>query len=157
MPRLDLRSDQLAAITDFLASPPPVSAVTTAPIPSSTEHGGIAPVNSAVAATTEPKTRAQRLYRLLCSQCHGVLGNGRGLNARHLFIAPRNHRSPQEMSGLTRESIITAIRSGGGAVGKSTLMPAWGAVLSRSDIELLANYVLTLSTEGAAPKGSQPP
>ncbi|TSC33552.1 c-type cytochrome [Corallococcus sp. Z5C101001] len=148
MPRSDARSDQIAAIVDYLAQPP--AAAAQAPVVK-------AEAWVAVETVPEPKRRAQRLYRLLCTQCHGVRGDGRGINARHLFVAPRNHRSAQEMGMLTRDSIITAIRSGGSAVGKSSLMPAWGAVLDRPDIELLADYVMTLSGGAAPSRGDLQP
>ncbi|WP_223642380.1 cytochrome c [Corallococcus sp. EGB] len=136
MPRADARGDQIAAIVDYLVQP-------SSPAPTlSPEPPG---ARVAAEAVPEPKGRAARLYRLLCSQCHGVRGDGRGINARQLFVPPRNHRSKQEMEMLTREGVITAIRSGGSAVGKSSLMPAWGSVLDRPDIERLADYVMKLS------------
>ncbi|WP_163865750.1 cytochrome c [Myxococcus eversor] len=149
MPRTDARADQLAAIVQFLLRPREEAAT---PARATVE---VLPL-VAIAPVPKPKGRAEHLYRLLCSQCHGVLGNGRGINARSLFVAPRNHRSSQEMSGLTRDSVITAIRSGGSAVGKSTLMPPWGSVLGRADIELLAEHVLTLSGESASPGDRRP-
>lgn len=148
MPRVDMRSSQLAAIVEYLTQAVPSAA---AP-PSGT---GAAPV--AIAEVHEPRTRVERLYRMLCSQCHGVLGNGKGINARYLFVAPRKHSSSEEMGALTRDGIVTAIRSGGGAVGKSALMPAWGALLAAADIEQLADYVMTLSRGNAASGGKDTP
>ncbi|MFY9826678.1 MAG: cytochrome c, partial [Thermoanaerobaculia bacterium] len=89
--------------------------------------------------------RGATLYRVLCSQCHGVQGNGKGINAPSLFVSPRDHSSFDEMSALTDERIFAAIKRGGASVGKSTLMPSWGGVLGDDDIHLLVDYLRRLS------------
>jgi mono/diheme cytochrome c family protein len=140
MPRIDLRSDQAAAMVEYLAS---------GPVGSTSARGG-GPASSPESKPPDDlsRTRPARIYRLLCSQCHGLRGNGHGINAPFLFVAPRNHSSAEEMARLSRQDVLNAIRSGGGAVGKSTLMPAWGAVLGASDLEALTDHVLGLSGAG---------
>lgn len=87
----------------------------------------------------------RRLYLLFCSQCHGVQGNGKGLNAKSMSVAPRNHSSSEEMAGLTDERLFAAIKFGGAAVGKSSLMPSWATLLTDSDIDSLIGYLHKLS------------
>jgi mono/diheme cytochrome c family protein len=140
MPKISIRGDQLAALSDYLfqapaeKSAPPASAVK----------------NDAVVKTDRPapKGRAQLVYQMYCSQCHGINGDGKGINAPSLFVAPRNHTSPQEMGMLTDDRIYAAIRYGGTAVGKSALMPSWGGVLKDSDIKLLVEHLRLLSGTG---------
>lgn len=139
MPKVSLRSDQLSAIGEYLLgaaagdtnktmSPPP-------PLP----PGAAPPVGSS------PTNRAEMLYRMFCSQCHGIRGNGKGINAPFMFVKPRDHTSSAEMSALTDDRLLAAIKFGGAAVNKSTLMPSWGATLKDSDIQLLVEYLRTLS------------
>ncbi len=146
MPLIPLRSDQLTAIVDMLAQPN--STAPAASLPSA---------SVAALPVPEPTSRPARIYRLLCSQCHGLLGNGKGINAPHMFVAPRNHTSAPDMATATLQTVSRAIRYGGPAVGKSALMPAWGAVLAPADIDLLADYVLSLSGSRGARTRAQTP
>jgi mono/diheme cytochrome c family protein len=138
MPRLNVRSDQLAALGEYIFTgggtvPPPL---------------GAAALGAAPAAAPAPLPAGDRgavLYRVLCSQCHGVQGNGKGINAPFLFVSPRDHSSFDEMNALTDERIFSAIKRGGASVGKSTLMPSWGGVLADDDIHLLVDYLRRLS------------
>ena len=63
------------------------------------------------------------LYQTYCVQCHGVNGDGKGINAPHLSVQPRNHTDRSEMSARTDEDLFKAIKDGGQAVNKSVLMP----------------------------------
>jgi mono/diheme cytochrome c family protein len=139
MPRINVRSDQLAALGEYIfqgtgAGAPPLGPVV---------------LGAAQSGAPEPPPpagdRGAMLYRILCSQCHGVRGNGKGINAPSLFVSPRDHSSFDEMSALTDERIFAAIKRGGASVGKSTLMPSWGGVLSDDDIHLLVGFLRRLS------------
>jgi mono/diheme cytochrome c family protein len=96
----------------------------------------------------------RKLYLLFCSQCHGVQGNGKGLNAKSMSTAPRNHTSSEEMAGLTDERLFAAIKFGGTAVGKSSLMPSWATLLTDSDIDSLIGYLHKLG--GSEVSGGNP-
>jgi mono/diheme cytochrome c family protein len=139
MPRINVRSDQLAALGEYIFQgsgtlPPPLGPV------------ALGAAQSGAPAPPPPASdRGAMLYRLLCSQCHGVQGNGKGINAPSLFVSPRDHSSFDEMNALTDERIFTAIKRGGASVGKSTLMPSWGGVLTDDDIHLLVGYLRRLS------------
>jgi cytochrome c oxidase cbb3-type subunit 3 len=142
MPKLAMRAEQLSAVVDFIqhsgarASSPPTPSVRAGSPPPKT--------SSAI-----PTRRAPMLYQLYCSQCHGVRGNGKGINAPSLFVAPRDHTSSEEMGMLTDDRIFAAVKYGGTAVGKSALMPSWNGTIADDDIRLLVGYVRELS--GAAP------
>lgn len=99
----------------------------------------------------------RKLYLLFCSQCHGVQGNGKGLNAKSMSTAPRNHTSSEEMAGLTDERLFAAIKFGGTAVGKSSLMPSWATLLTDSDIDSLIGYLHKLGGSEASGGNPVPP
>ena len=151
MPKTRLRADQLLALTDYLMGDQGITD------PGADEPAVLRPaVLEADQILTEQEVleaqdvlpehaRASKIYQLLCSQCHGVQGNGRGLNAPHLFLSPRDHTSYDEMARLTDQRIYDAISLGGAAVGKSSLMPSWAAVLEEDDIWRLVAYLRDLS------------
>ena len=141
MPKVNIRSDQLSGISDYLFQPRPA-----APAAPAQQKQASAPA----AAKTLPTGRAELLYQVYCSQCHGIQGNGKGINAPQMFVAPRNHSSFQEMSMLTDDRLFAVIKYGGPAVGKSVLMPSWSVVIKDSDINLLIEYLRTLSGTRAA-------
>lgn len=87
------------------------------------------------------------LYRTNCSQCHGLEGSGKGINAPHLEVAPRNHTDYEEMNARTDEELFKAISEGGQAVNKSVLMPNWGHSLSKDEINSLIAYLRALCCE----------
>jgi mono/diheme cytochrome c family protein len=49
------------------------------------------------------------------------------------------------MSKLSDEDIFKTVKNGGASVGKSPLMPAWGATLKDDQIQDVVAYVRTLS------------
>jgi cytochrome c oxidase cbb3-type subunit 3 len=84
------------------------------------------------------------LYEIYCTQCHGVQGNGLGINATSLTVQPRDHTDVGEMSARTDEDLFKAISQGGKAVNKSVLMPAWGRNLSEAEIRDLIAHLRDL-------------
>lgn len=87
------------------------------------------------------------LYRENCSQCHGLEGTGKGINAPHLEVAPRNHTDRDEMVTRTDEELYKAISGGGQAINKSVLMPNWGESLNDEEIEDLIAHLRALCCE----------
>lgn len=86
----------------------------------------------------------RQLYRAFCAQCHGLTGEGKGVNAPELEVAPRNHTDRGEMSARTDEELRKAIAEGGQAINKSILMPNWGNHLSEQEISDLVAYLRVL-------------
>ena len=89
---------------------------------------------------------AEENYRLYCVQCHGTLGNGQGINQTTggLAVSPRSHTYAEEMKKLADEELRLAIADGGDAVQKSELMPAFGNILSQSEIDDLVRHLRNL-------------
>lgn len=86
----------------------------------------------------------KQLYRAYCTQCHGITGEGDGVNAPELSVQPRNHTDREEMSARTDDELFKAIKKGGQAVNKSVLMPNWDANLSDSEIRDVVAYLRQL-------------
>ncbi len=84
------------------------------------------------------------LYRAYCAGCHGMEGDGFGVNSYDLDVAPRDHTDTDEMSARTDEELAKAIKQGGKAVNKSVLMPAWERNLSDDEIDRLVLYLREL-------------
>lgn len=141
MAKTNLGGTQLAAIVNYLYEPKNAT-----PVALQTADAGV----KGKAEEVSEAPRARKLYLTFCSQCHGVQGNGKGLNAKTLAVAPRNHTSSDEMAGLTDERLFAAIKFGGTAVGKSSLMPSWATLLTDSDIDALVAYLHKLNGSESA-------
>ncbi len=137
MPKSNIGGTQLEALVSYLYEPKAeaVPEHLLATRPGSEERAG----------ESAPMPRARFLYLTFCSQCHGVEGNGKGVNAKSMSVAPRNHTSSEEMAGLTDERVFAAIKFGGAAVGKSSLMPSWATLLTDADIDALVAYLHKLN------------
>lgn len=84
------------------------------------------------------------LYQLYCTQCHGINGDGKGINIADMAVLPRDHTDRQEMSARTDADLIKAITHGGKSVNKSVLMPAWEGNLSEAQVLDLVAYLREL-------------
>ena len=85
-----------------------------------------------------------QLYKLYCTQCHGVNGDGKGVNAATMSVAPRDHTDTKEMSARTDEELFKVIQQGGKAINKSILMPVWGGNFTDDDIHALVAHLREL-------------
>jgi len=86
----------------------------------------------------------EKLYEIYCTQCHGINGDGKGVNAATMSVAPRDHTDTKEMSARTDEELFKVIKHGGKAINKSILMPVWGGNLSDEDINALVSHLRKL-------------
>jgi len=86
----------------------------------------------------------ETLYKIYCTQCHGVEGFGNGVNVPAMSVQPRNHHDRGEMSARTDEELFKAIKHGGKSINKSVLMPAWGENLNDDEINALVLYLREL-------------
>ncbi len=83
--------------------------------------------------------RANTLFVELCSICHGTGGKGDGPSAAGLNPKPADFTNCQTIQKESEETLFTIIKRGGQALGRSTVMPAWGEALSDGQIgELVA-------------------
>jgi len=92
-------------------------------------------------AIAEAQEKAVDNYKLMCVQCHGLAGTGKGINAPALAVQPRNHTSAKDMSTLSDDNVFKAIKEGGIAVGKSNQMPAFGALMSDAEVKDLVKHL----------------
>src|SRR5262245_58817337 len=79
-------------------------------------------------------TEGKNLYTSYCVVCHGEKGKGDGSAAKGLPVKPADHTNGAVMNQLGDQYLIDLISKGGGAVGKSGFMPAWGSSLNDKQI-----------------------
>ncbi|HFD91666.1 MAG TPA: cytochrome c [Gammaproteobacteria bacterium] len=85
--------------------------------------------------------KAEDNYRTYCWQCHGMNGNGNGINVRDMSVQPRDHTYGKEMASRSDDELFMAIKEGGPAVSKSVLMPHWDGIFSDEEIHDLVRYL----------------
>ena len=83
-------------------------------------------------------------YQFYCAACHGMRGNGDGINAKNLSIPPRRHSNASYMANLSDAYLSRVIKEGGTSQGLSPLMPPWGGVLSDKEILNLIAFLRIL-------------
>lgn len=86
--------------------------------PSVTDTSG-----AAVSATSAAE-EARTTFKTICATCHGEAGLGNGPASAALNPKPRNYTDKAWQASVTDEQITRTILMGGGAVGKSPMMPA---------------------------------
>ncbi len=91
----------------------------------------------------EPET-AQDNYDTYCVQCHAISGDGMGVNIKDMPVKPRNHTDSGYMRGRSDTVLFRAIKQGGPAISKSSLMPPWGDTLSNREISDLVKHLRKL-------------
>ncbi len=85
--------------------------------------------------------KAEDNYRTYCWQCHGMNGDGNGINVRDMSVQPRDHTYGKEMASRSDDELFMAIKEGGPAVNKSVLMPHWDGIFSDEEIRDLVRYL----------------
>lgn len=88
--------------------------------------------------------QGKKLYGQFCASCHGQSGKGDGPAAAALTPKPRDHTSKEYMAQMSDEEMFKVIKGGGAAIGKSPLMPPWGASLKDDQILDVVAYIRTL-------------
>lgn len=89
-------------------------------------------------------TNAKDNYKQFCWQCHGMQGDGMGLNVQDMSVQPRDHSSAKAMGGRTDDDLFKVIKEGGLAIDKSVLMPPWKDSLNDDEIHDLVKYLREL-------------
>ena len=97
-------------------------------------------------SAAEDQGDGKRLYQSYCTGCHGASGKGDGPAGKTLPVKPADHTNGRKMSQYSDEHLMTVISKGGASVGKSSQMPAWGAVLKEAQIQEVVAYIRTLAS-----------
>ena len=85
---------------------------------------------------------AKQVFEFYCAQCHGLEGNGKGVNVTKDFATdPRNFTDSVEMAKRSDDDIRGVIKDGGPSISKSPLMPPWGATLSAAQVDGLLAHI----------------
>jgi len=88
---------------------------------------------------------AKQTFDFYCAQCHGVAGDGKGINVTKDFATdPRNFTNKEDMEKRSDDDIRTVIKDGGPSISKSPLMPPWGNTLSAAEVEELLGHIRKL-------------
>ena len=98
----------------------------------------------AIPLSATAKESAKDNYRTYCVQCHGMAGNGKGVNIRDMSVQPRDHTDAKAMSTRSDDTLFKVIKEGGLSIDKSVLMPPWGDTLSDDEIRDMTQYLRTL-------------
>jgi len=88
--------------------------------------------------------QARGNYETYCIQCHGMQGNGMGVNIADMSVQPRDHTDSKSMAARTDDELFKVIKEGGLAINKSVLMPPWGASFTDNEIHDLVTYLRKL-------------
>ncbi len=99
---------------------------------------GEIPPNEVAVVETDPVFAK---YATLCSSCHGEDGKGNGAAAGGLMPKPRNFHDTAWQAKVDDAHIAGVLLKGGAAYGLSGSMPAWGAVLSKEEIDGLVKRI----------------
>jgi cytochrome c oxidase cbb3-type subunit 3 len=110
-------------------------------MPSKALGAAAALVLAALVPAAPAKESAADNYRTYCVQCHGLDGNGKGVNIRDMSVQPRDHTDAKAMSGRSDEQIFKVIKEGGPSIDKSVLMPPWGDTFSDEEIRDLVTHL----------------
>jgi len=112
------------------------------PFPSLSDSQRWDVVAYALSISTSPASieQGEQLYLQLCSDCHGELGRGDGVEAAFLAKLPRNLADLAFMAEKSAQDLHQSIMAG-----VSPAMPAFGQWLSDEEIWTLADYLRSLA------------
>ena len=101
----------------------------------------------AASSTVQAQNQAEgrKLYTAYCASCHGEKGKGDGVAAGSLPVKPQDHTNGAVMNQMTDQSLADVISKGGGATGKSSFMPAWGASVNEKQVKDIVAYIRSLA------------
>jgi mono/diheme cytochrome c family protein len=89
-------------------------------------------------------TKGKGFFDKNCASCHGAGGKGDSPAAAAFNPKPRDLTDKTYMAGLKDEQLVEIIKKGGGAVGKSPLMPPFGAALKDQDVQDVVAFIRSL-------------
>ena len=96
------------------------------------------------AAPTGNRAAGLEVHKANCAKCHGPGGKGDGPAGKLLKTKPADWTDKAKMSKMSDSDLFNVIKNGGGAVGKSKLMPAWAGKLSDDQINDVIAFIRSL-------------
>lgn len=106
-------------------------------------------IEAAPAVSAEVRGAALGFYKERCARCHGESGRGNGPDAAALPFRPQDLGDRMWQLNATNQRLRKVLIHGGGAVGKSALMPPSPELAARPE---LCDGVIAL-VRGFAPPG----
>ena len=85
-------------------------------------------------AATETVSVVETQYQSYCASCHGAQGKADSAVAQAMNPKPRSFQDPSWQASVDDAHIAKVIKEGGMAVGLSSTMAPWGAVMSDEEI-----------------------
>ena len=96
-------------------------------------------------AWAQNQAEGRKLYGSYCATCHGDKGKGDGVAAGSLPVKPKDHTDGATMNPMTDQFLADVITKGGGAMGKSAFMPAWGSSINEKQVRDIVAYIRSLA------------
>lgn len=110
-----------------------------------------------LASPASANEEGAQLYATLCTACHGEAGAGDGPAGQVLDPAPANLASAELRATRSDEDFTAMIRDGGAALGRSPVMPAFGAQLDEAQVASLVSFIRSLPVATAATPAAETP
>lgn len=83
----------------------------------------------------------QKIYGQYCVPCHGKEGHGDGPAGVALKPRPRDFGVPKDFKSKNDGEVFEVVNKGGASEKLSTLMPAWGGTLNKTQIWDVIAYI----------------
>ena len=94
------------------------------------------------------QAQGKRVFYDKCVWCHADESPGGPSNRANLNPTPPLFTDGQTFNALTDEFMQNTITLGGGAMGKSAMMPPWGQTLTREEIRAVIEYERQVAQPG---------
>ena len=95
-------------------------------------------------------------FKQFCAACHGEKGDGQGAASAALNPKPATFIDAKRASEISDEYVLSMIRDGGQANGRSPLMVAWKAAMSETELIDVATFVRSLAPKPAGKATAKP-
>ncbi len=92
----------------------------------------------------KPSKETPAVYQWYCAPCHGITGEGNGINSPEMPSRPINHTDASLMSMKSDHDLFRAISKGGLAINRAPCMPPWEHTLNKGMIASLVGYLREL-------------
>jgi mono/diheme cytochrome c family protein len=91
------------------------------------------------------QAQGKRIFYTSCVWCHADATPAGPSNRSNVTPTPPLLNDGNVLNSLSEEFLRNVITLGGSAMGKSTMMPAWGRTLTQEDIQAVIAYIRALA------------